>query len=156
MKYFSAVFVFVAGAFAHWLWGTHFPVFGLAPNVLLALTIAAAARSGPVAGQCYGFAWGLFLDLLSAHVFGANALAFTVVGYVIGSMRRQMDVGSAPSQAVLVLVINPLHYLFYGVVGLVFERHFLWAGWGAFLAVPLYTALASPLGFAFVKRFLKL
>lgn len=156
MKYVSAVFVFLAGAFAHWLWSTHFSAWGLAPDVLLALTIAAAARSGPVAGQCYGFAWGLFLDFLGAHVFGANALALTLAGYAVGSLRRQMDVASAPSQAILILMLTPAHFLLYGIVGLVFERHFLWVGWASFLAVPFYTAFVSPAGFSFVKRFLKL
>jgi len=156
MKYIAAVFVYFMGIFIHWLWATHFPIWGLAPNVLLALTIAAAARSGPVAGQCYGFAWGLFIDSLGAHVFGAHALAFTIIGYGTGSMRRQMDVDSAPSQAVLILVLTPLTALFYGLIGLVFEHHFLWIGWAPFLLIPIYTGIASPFGFAFVKRFLKL
>ncbi|PCI36988.1 MAG: rod shape-determining protein MreD [Elusimicrobia bacterium] len=156
MKYISAVFVYIAGIFVHWLWSRHFPIFGLAPNVLLALTVAAAARSGPVAGQCFGFAWGLSLDLLGAHVFGANALAFTFIGYGIGSMRRQMDVESAPSQAVIILVLTPAVFIFYAVIGFIFERHFLWIGWVPFLLIPLYTAAASPFGFAFAKRFIKL
>lgn len=156
MKYIAAIFVFIAGIFAHWLWSTHFSIWGLAPAVLLALTVSAAARSGPVAGQCYGFAWGLFLDVSGAHIFGANALAFTLIGYGTGSMRRQMDVESAPSQAILILILTPVWFLFYGVVGFVFERSFLWVGWPQFVLIPIYTALVSPAGFAFVKRFLKL
>ncbi len=156
MKYIAAVFVFFAGLFTHWLWSMHFPLWGLAPNVLLALTVSASARSGPVAGQCFGFAWGLFADVLGGHIFGANALAYTIIGYMTGSMRRQMDVESAPSQAVLILVLTPLTYLFYGIVGFVFERNFLWIGWPPFVVIPFYTAVVSLFGFAFIKRFLKL
>ena len=156
MKYIAAVFVFIGGLFAHWLWAMHFPAWGLAPNILLALTVAASARAGPVAGMCFGFAWGLFVDSLGAHVFGANALMFTIIAYMTGSMRRQMDVESAPSQAVLILVLTPMTYLFYGLIGYVFERNFIWVGWAPFLLIPLYTAIVSPIGFSFVKRFLKL
>ena len=85
MKYLSGVFVFFLGIFIHWIWSTHFPIWGLFPQVLLILTIAVAARSGPLAGQCYGFAWGLFLDVTSAHVFGANALVFTWTAYSTGT-----------------------------------------------------------------------
>ncbi|MFH1723403.1 MAG: rod shape-determining protein MreD [Elusimicrobiota bacterium] len=156
MRYLGGAFVFFVGILAHWLWSTYFPLFGLAPQVLLILTIAVASSSGPVAGQCFGFAWGLFLDVLSAHVFGANALGLTLVGYFIGMLRRQMDVASAPSQIVFVMVLTPAYLLFLGFAGLVFERTFLWVGWKAFLADPLYNSLVCPFGFAFVRRSMRL
>ncbi|MFC1678881.1 rod shape-determining protein MreD [Elusimicrobiota bacterium] len=156
MRYLEGVFVFFAGVIVHWLWGTYFSVQGLAPQVLLILTVAVASRSGPVAGQCYGFAWGLFLDVASAHVFGAHALGLTLTAYIVGMLRRQMDVASVPSQAMLLVVFTPVYMLFYGVAGLIFEHEFLLGGWKVFLLIPLYNCVISPFAFAFVRRFVRL
>ncbi|MFH2203616.1 MAG: rod shape-determining protein MreD [Elusimicrobiota bacterium] len=153
MRYLAGVFVFFVGVLVQWLWSTHFTAWGLSPQVLLILTVAVAARSGPVAGQCYGFAWGLFLDVSSAHVFGANALALTVVGYVIGVLRRQMDVESLAPQILFVIMLTPVYFVFFGVTGLIFEHNFLWAGWVKVLLEPVYNCVLAPLGFAFVRRF---
>lgn len=156
MKYLQGVFVFFVGLLVHWMWTTHFSVFGLAPQVLLLLTIVVAARSGPVAGQCFGFSWGLFMDLLSAHLFGANALSLTLIAYFVGMLRRQVDVSSPPSQVVLVAILTPVYFILYGVLGLVFEQHFLWPGWKAFLVDPFYNCLVAPFAFAFTRRFVDL
>jgi len=152
MRYLSGIFVFFAGLGLQWLWGMHFTLWGLFPNVLLVLTVAIAARSGPVAGQCYGFAWGLFLDVASAHVFGANALAFTIVGYGIGTLRRQMDVESLAPQLLFILLLTPGYLLFYGLTGSIFEHTFLWVGWKHFLLEPLFNCVVAPFGFEFVRK----
>jgi len=156
VKYVDAVAGFFLAMVLHWLWSTHLTVFGLAPQFLLISTVVVAGRSGPVAGQCYGFAWGLFLDLLSGHVFGANALCLTLAAYGVGMLRRQMDVGSLPPQAVLVALLTPVYLVFYGLTGTVFEHRFLWAGWKVFLLTPVYNCLALPLGYAFVRKFVRL
>lgn len=156
MRYLEGVFVFFVGAVVHWLWCTYFTVGGMAPQVLLILTVAIASRSGPVAGLCYGFAWGLFLDVLSAHVFGAHALGLTLTAYFVGLLRRQMDVASIPSQAMLLAVLTPVYMLFWGLAGLVFEHRFLWPGWSVFVVSPVYNCVVSPFAFAFVLRFIRL
>lgn len=154
MKYFSGLLVFFAGLGLQWIWATHFTLWELAPHVLLILTVAIAARSGPTAGQCYGFVWGLFLDVSSAHVFGANALAFTLAGYAIGMLRRQMDVESMAPQILLIFFLTPAYFLFFGLTGFIFEHNFLWVGWKHFFLVPLLNCAAAPFGFEFVKKFI--
>ncbi len=156
MRYIAATLAFIVGIIVDWTWSTHFTVLGLAPQVLLVLTVAVASRNGAVAAQCFGFAWGLYLDVVSAHIFGANALALTLVGYFVGSLRRQMDVTSAGPQLVLVVLLTPAYFLFYGLTGLLFEREFLWVGWSIFLAAPFYNCLFAPLGFEFMRRFVDL
>lgn len=153
MIYASAVFVFLAGLMLQWMWATYFPLWGLAPQVLLILTVAVSARSGAVTGQCFGFAWGLFLDLLSAHVFGANALAFTLAAYLVGALRRQMDVASPAPQLALTFLLTPAYFLFLGLTGRVFEHQFLWVGWKAFLLNPFYNCLVAPFLFELVRKF---
>lgn len=152
MKYILGIFLFFMGLAVQWFWSTHMTAWGMAPHILLMLTIAVAGRSGPVAGQCYGFAWGIFLDVASAHIFGSNALAFTLVGYGVGVLRRQMDVESLAPQIILVALLTPVYFLFIGLVGAVFEHAFLWIGWNRFLLEPLYSCIVAPLGFKCVRK----
>lgn len=153
MRLLQGLLLFFAAATVQWFWSTYLPVFGLAPQLLLILTLAVGGQAGAVAGQCFGFAWGLFLDVLSAHVFGANALAFTLAGYVSGMLRRQMDVSSPLSQAMLVAVVTPVYLIFLGLVGLAFEHSFLWAGWRHLFVGPLYNGLVAPFAFALARRY---
>ena len=153
MNIVAAIVVFLTGVFVQWLWSTHFPIWGLSPQLLLIMTVAVAARNGAAAGQCYGFAWGLFLDVLSAHVFGAHALGLTLTAYFSGVLRRQVDVASAAPQLILIALLTPAYFLYYGTAGWLFERDFLWSGWVVFLATPLYNCLAAPFAFEFTRRF---
>ncbi|MBI4376199.1 MAG: rod shape-determining protein MreD [Elusimicrobia bacterium] len=134
---------FVLAMLAHWWWTTHFTFSGIAPQLLLVLTLAIAARYGPIRAMCMGFGWGLFLDTMSAHLFGANALALTLAGYSTGSIRRWVDVAGLPSQCLLVFAMTWIYFLFLGVLGALFMKQFLWVGWLPFLADPLYNCLAA-------------
>lgn len=152
MKYFGAIFIFFFGMAIHWWWSTYFTIWGLAPHLLLILTVAIAASTGPVAGQCFGFAWGLFLDAVGVHLFGANALVLTAAAYLVGSARRQMDVSSPLSQTMVVALVTFMHMLAVAGLGLVFERQAFWAGWSSMLLLPLINALAAPFVFPIVQR----
>jgi rod shape-determining protein MreD len=147
-----ALGIFTLGLVLEWLWSTSWAVFGLSPCLLLVMTVAIAAYSGPVAGQCYGFFWGLFLDVLGAHTFGAGALALTLVGYCVGVIKRQMDVSSPASQVMVVAVVSLAYALFLGLAGLVFERRFLWGGWSLFVGAPLYNCVVAPPVFFFLRK----
>lgn len=138
----SAV-LFVLAMAGHWLWTTHFALWGLAPQLTLVLTVAAAARLGPVRAMLLGFGWGLFLDVLTVRLFGANALALTFVGYGTGSVRRQIDVTGAVPQGVVVLFMTWAYLLTLGVLGLIFARDFLWPGATRLLLLPFYNALVA-------------
>lgn len=155
MRQLEGLFVFLLGLVVHWIWSTRFALWGLAPLLPLVLTIAVASRNGSLAGECYGFAWGLFLDMLGMHVFGASALGLTLVGYFVGTLRRNMDLASLPSQLMLVASLTPLFLLFYGTMGLLFEHRFLWVGWKLFLLIPLCNCLVAPFCFALVHRFVR-
>ena len=155
MRVIEAAILFFGGLISHWLVSTQFSFWGLSPHALFVLTVGAAAAAGPVQGMCLGFFWGLALDALSGHVFGANALGFTLTAYGVGMLRRQMDTQSPPSQMVFAAATVPLYSLYYGLVGSVFEHRFLWPGWASFLVDPLYTALLAPLAFGAAKRFLR-
>lgn len=152
MRVLGAILVFFAGMAVHWSWATYFTLWGLAPHLLLIFTVAISASLGPVVGQCYGFLWGLFLDVVGVHCFGANALVMTVSAYLVGNARRQMDVSSPLSQMMVAGIVTVAYLLALSGVGLVFERQAFWAGWGNWLALPVVNAVAAPFLFPLVQR----
>ena len=62
----------------------HLRIAGVAPDLLLVLTIAVAVRLGPEAGALTGFAAGLAFDLFLETPLGLGALADALVGYGAG------------------------------------------------------------------------
>lgn len=59
-------------------------LFGVMPDVMLLLAIAAGLEAGPAYGALIGFVSGMLSDLLLPTPLGLSALVFTVVGYVVG------------------------------------------------------------------------
>lgn len=143
MRPLRSLFIFVGAMFLQWWWNTHLSYWGAAPQFLLALTILLAARRGPVAAMLFGFAWGLYADALRADLFGANALLYTLAGYVAGSVRKQIDLRAAGPLAATVLILSWGYVLTLGLLGAVFDRSFFWVGWVPALFTPFMNALAA-------------
>jgi rod shape-determining protein MreD len=59
-------------------------VFGVAPDVLLLLAIAAAVAAGAERGAAVGFVCGLLADCFLQTPFGLSALTYALVGYGVG------------------------------------------------------------------------
>jgi len=153
MKYLYSTIVLVVGVWVQWMWSTYGSFFGLAPQVLLVLTVALASREKPALAMSFAFVWGLFSDAMRVHLFGAEALFFTCVAYGVGLVRRQIDVSSLVPQIALLGVISYIYFPALALIGLVFERHAFWAGWERFLLTPIYNCLVAPAGFLFMERF---
>lgn len=60
------------------------PLPGAAPDLLLVLVVAFALAEGQLSGTVTGFVAGLAEDLAGDHQLGQLALAYVVVGYVVG------------------------------------------------------------------------
>ncbi|HAM34491.1 MAG TPA: rod shape-determining protein MreD [Elusimicrobia bacterium] len=144
MNILRGLLLFWAAVFLQWWWSTRLVFWGLSPQLLLVLTVAIAARRGSTAAMCYGFAWGLFLDVLRPVLFGGNAFVLMLVGYATGTLRRQIDVGDIVSQCAVTFIMTWAYFLSYGLVGMVFAKEFLWAGWGVFVFDPFYNCLLVP------------
>ena len=147
--------VFVMAMIVQWWWSTHGSIAGVAPQLLLVLTVALAARHGALRAMVLGFFWGLFLDVLNARMVGANALAMTLVGYSAGSVRRQIDLMGLGPQCLMVLLMTLAYFLFWGLLGLVFLHAFLWVGWASFLIDPLYNVLVTVFVFVFWEAWME-
>jgi len=152
MRILNLALVFFAGLFVQWVWSTYWSVWELAPQILLVLAIALASREGPILSLSFAFLWGLFFDVLRVHLFGAQALLLTGIVYLVGLVRRQVDVSSFLPQTVLLATISFLYFPCLTLVGLMFEGHGFWAGWKQFLLTPFFNCLVAAPCFLFVER----
>lgn len=145
MNFVRVAAMFVLAMLVQWWWTTHLSLSGVAPQILLVMTVAVAARYGSSWAMSCGFFWGLFLDVMSPRLFGANALALTLIGYGTGSVRRQLDVAGFGPQCLLVMALSWAYYIFLGLLGRVFDpsKTFLWVGWPLFLVGPFFNALVT-------------
>lgn len=143
MKFLGRLGLFVGGLTLEWIFSRYLSLNGLNPQVLLILVVNVAAYGGPSEAMIFGFAWGLCWDAMSLRLFGARALALTLVGYIAGNLRRQVDILSPGSQALVVIFATFFYRLCLGFISLLFAGRFLWLGWGLFLLEPFYNALAS-------------
>lgn len=80
------------GLVVHAALAPHVAIRGMAPDVLLVALVAVAAVRGERAGAAFGFATGLGADLFLATPLGTSALAYTLLGHVVGrvNLRRRM------------------------------------------------------------------
>ena len=134
--------LFVGAVFLQWWWNTHLAYWGAAPQFLLALTVLIAARRGAILGMLVGFAWGLYLDVARAELFGASSLILTLCAYMAGLARRQIDLRAGGPLAATVFLMTWASFIAHGVMGLVFTKSFEWPGWIALFATPFLNALA--------------
>ena len=77
----------------------HLAVGGAAPDVLLVGVVAVAVRRGAQKGAAFGFAAGLGADLFIATPLGTSALAFTLVGHVLGRSNARPPSGTAGARS---------------------------------------------------------
>ena len=126
---------------------------GATPQFALVATVAVAVIRGPAAGETFGFTAGLLIDALGAHLFGANALALTLIGYAVGRLRRQMDASLAPPQMAVVGLLSWVHFALLGLIGSVFIGKFSLRPVQGLLLLPLYNALLAPFVFGWMQRF---
>lgn len=136
-------FLYLATGTLYWWWTQNLAVFGLVPNFLFAAALAAAILSGPVKGIAWGFALGLYADMLGVSVFGGYALTYTLMAYGVSIMKKHFDMDSFFSQLVAALSLSWLSMLFYMGLSLAFSR-INPTGLKNFLGEPLLNALAVP------------
>lgn len=59
-------------------------VSGVQPDFILIFVVWTALRMGSVAGVMTGFFMGVILDIYAWNTLGAQAMAFSIVGYIAG------------------------------------------------------------------------
>lgn len=67
------------------------PLSGSPPDVVLLVVLAFALAEGPVSGAVTGFIAGTLADLMSDHAVGRLALAYVLVGHLVGAAAGDDD-----------------------------------------------------------------
>lgn len=129
-------------SFLHWI-----AVSGIAPDLLLLLSIWIGVAEGRTAGMIGGFMSGVLLDLISDDVMGTNALAKTIAGFVAGYFYSESSSKKTLASFKLLGVIalssfihNCIYFFFYvKPTEIQYVEFFLKYG----LASTLYTTVAG-------------
>jgi rod shape-determining protein MreD len=79
-------------------------VHGVAPDLMLILSICGGLSGGPEAGACVGFVAGLLSDLFLTTPLGLSALTFCLIGFAVGYLRTIV----LPESRLLVPIIGLL------------------------------------------------
>jgi rod shape-determining protein MreD len=66
-------------------------LFGVQADLTPLLVASIGFLCGSLAGACFGFGVGLFMDTASLQTLGVESLVFTVVGYGAGRVRELRD-----------------------------------------------------------------
>lgn len=61
-------------------------IFGVVPNLMLLIAVAAGITGGPARGAVIGFAAGMAIDIFLETPLGLSALVFSIVGYTVGAV----------------------------------------------------------------------
>lgn len=120
---------------------------GIAPDLLLVLTVWIALSEGQFIALYAGFICGLLFDIVSADVLGTNALAKTIAGFTAGYFFRPTEIPKSLGGIRLLLAvglssfIHNLAYFFFYVrpTEMSFTGFFLQYG----IATTLYTVVVA-------------
>lgn len=123
-------------------------VFGVHPDLMLALVVATALTGGRSRGALFGFGIGLLSDLFVDTPFGLSALSDVLVGYGLGMFSAEADASwwLRPVLAGVASAFGEVIFAFLGAI--VGDTHLLgpelWkialvvGGFNALLIIPLW------------------
>ena len=77
-------------------------IFGVPADLSPLLVAAVGLLCGAIAGACFGFGLGLFMDTLLAQTLGLTSLVLLAVGYAAGRLRELRD----PAHALIPVAIG--------------------------------------------------
>lgn len=95
--------------------------FGVAPDFVLLVVVAASYQLSEEAAMILGFSAGLLTDLLGNTLLGVWALVLTVAGYTTVRIRYRVE-GSAALAIVSVFGLTVAGELLYAVLGTLFGQ----------------------------------
>jgi rod shape-determining protein MreD len=131
----------------------HLRLFGVSPDAMLLLAVAAGIVGGPRAGALMGFAAGITLDLFLETPMGLSALVFCLVGYAVGNIQGGVLRASWWIPVLTTLVASAAGELLYAVVATVVgEPHLVTTHLLVVAAVVgLFNALGAPIALRLVR-----
>jgi rod shape-determining protein MreD len=109
-KIFFHVILFITGLVLQFSFNQYFAVFGIAPNFILILVVFMSLTRGSLAGQTFGFFWGLSWDVYSVKLFGCHAFVFTCIGYFLGLLSKKWDENKLSTQMFLTFMASIIYW----------------------------------------------
>ncbi len=82
------------------------PINGAKPDLILIIVSYLSLAKGAETGSVLGFLLGLLQDILSGVFLGSNALAKTILGFVLGSIGKRLYVNSLLLQIFFVFILT--------------------------------------------------
>jgi rod shape-determining protein MreD len=129
----------------------HVKIAFVKPDLMVILVVFFAIFFGPAAGVEAGFLCGLFKDIYSLDIFGANVLMLSLTGLTVGILSPKLFRESKLTQALLVFISSLLYMIVHFFVSSFILKityvtlpEYLY---GLILPSSLYTAILSLLIF---------
>lgn len=91
--------------------------FGVHGDIMLLLAICAGLAGGPGRGAVVGFVAGLLVDLLMPGTLGVAAMAYAVVGFVVGSVQEAMLNTSRSFSIAVTAIASAVGVLLFALLG---------------------------------------
>jgi rod shape-determining protein MreD len=148
-------FLYIAFCTLQFFFGKYFNVFGFFPNFILILIVYLGLTRGVVSAEIIGFLFGITWDVFSTDVFGIRAVMFTIVGYLVGMVKKDFDKDSLSAQFVIVLFVNVVYWFGFSIIYWILPVGEV--GHSSFITIQsifkiLLTALFTPIVFFLLDR----
>ncbi len=128
--------------------------FGVKPNILFAGVAILALYRGSRAGIETGIIAGLLYDLGSSAIFGAGIISFTLCGWTIGFLGKNLYKENILLRLLLVFAFSLANGFVYYLISSIFQPALTFVASIKYIILPdsLYTTLVSPLVFLILKK----
>lgn len=139
-----AILLVVAAVVVQTTLFVRFQPFGVAPDLVLLVVVAAVRHLAAEPAVLVGFSGGLLADLLGVTPLGLRALVLTVVAFLGVRLRERLE-ASLPATAVGVVLLTVLGEGLFAVIGTLFGRALLSDAliMRKLLLVPLYNLVLA-------------
>ena len=120
-------------------------VFGIVPNISIALVAAYALLRDDVEGAIFGLCIGFVRDVLYSDVLGYYSLMFLVAGYLCGKSRRSFYRENYISALAIIALTTLLYEISFYITQFLLRGNVLFLHYLTHIILPtvLYTAIAS-------------
>ena len=134
---------------------TKVTLFGVIPQLVFVVVVSLAYLEGEKVGVSVGFAAGLLLDFqLPASILGLTALVYTLIGFMVGSLRHYAPASAVWTPVFGVAVATAIAEGSYAVLAIMMGQRWVSIGNTAKIAglVVLYNTLLTPFVFPVVRK----
>lgn len=146
---FTTSFSFIQLSFSYLI-----SLWGVTPNLILLLVIWICLAEGQFYGLFAGFIIGIFYDYVSMNIIGINALANTVVAYIVGFFYKENElmyiIRSNKIFLIVLIASFAFNFIYYLILINVTQEGFVFLYFKYTFGTTLYTMLIS-FGFFFFR-----